>query len=103
MGWQVHGANERLRFYRYQPGERFNAHYDGSFQRSDRERSLLTFMIYLNGDFEGGETSFLDLGESIKPAPGLALLFQHPILHEGCEVTAGIKYAIRSDVMYRAP
>ena len=53
--------------------------------------------------FEGGETNFLDLGESVAPAPGRALLFQHPILHEGSEVTSGIKYAIRSDIMYRAP
>ena len=103
MGWQVCGANERLRCYRYEPGQRFGAHFDGSYQRSDSERSLLTFMIYLNGGFEGGATTFLELGEAVVPKPGLALLFQHPILHEGSEVTAGIKYAIRSDIMYRAP
>lgn len=102
-GWKVHAANERLRCYRYQPGQRFGPHYDGSFMRSDTERSLLTFMIYLNGGFEGGDTTFLDLGEAVTPKPGLALLFQHPILHEGSEVTSGIKYAIRSDIMYRAP
>jgi predicted 2-oxoglutarate/Fe(II)-dependent dioxygenase YbiX len=103
MGWVACGANERLRCYRYQPGEKFAAHYDGSFQRSDSERSLLTFMIYLNEGFAGGETTFLELGEAIAPKPGLALLFQHPILHEGSEVTDGTKYAIRSDIMYRAP
>lgn len=103
MGWVVCGANERLRFYRYQPGQRFAAHFDGSFQRSDSERSLLTFMLYLNDGFEGGETTFLELGDAIVPKPGRALLFQHPILHEGSEVRAGTKYAIRSDIMYRAP
>lgn len=101
-GWTACGANERLRCYRYEPGQRFGPHYDGYFQRSENEQSMLTFMIYLNGGFEGGETRFLELGEAVVPRPGLALLFQHPILHEGSEVTAGIKYAIRSDIMYRA-
>jgi predicted 2-oxoglutarate/Fe(II)-dependent dioxygenase YbiX len=103
LGWKVSGANERLRCYRYHPGERFGPHYDGSFQRSDNERSLLTFMVYLNDGFEGGGTTFLDLDEVVEPAPGMALLFQHPILHEGSEVTSGIKYVVRSDIMYRAP
>jgi hypothetical protein len=60
-------------------------------------------MVYLNDGFEGGGTTFLDLDEVVEPAPGMALLFQHPILHEGPEVTSGIKYVVRSDIMYRAP
>jgi hypothetical protein len=32
---------------------------------------------------------------------GHALLFQHRLLHEGCPVRSGIKYVLRSDVMYR--
>jgi hypothetical protein len=28
-------------------------------------------------------------------------LFQHFLLHEGCYVTSGLKYALRTDVMYR--
>ena len=95
------GANERLRCYRYDVGQRFAPHQDGSFVRNELEQSLLTFMIYLNDDFEGGETNFLELDVSIKPRTGSALLFQHPILHEGAEVTAGRKYASRSDIMYR--
>jgi hypothetical protein len=31
----------------------------------------------------------------------MALLFQHQLLHEGSEVTSGVKYVVRSDVMYR--
>ena len=31
----------------------------------------------------------------------MALLFQHRLLHEGAEVTAGVKYVVRSDIMYR--
>jgi hypothetical protein len=29
----------------------------------------------------------------------MALLFQHQLLHEGCVVTSGVKYVLRSDVM----
>lgn len=29
-----------------------------------------------------------------------ALLFQHPIIHEGSEVKAGVKYVVRTDLMY---
>ena len=34
------------------------------------------------------------------PRPGMALLFQHRLLHEGCAVESGVQYVLRSDVMY---
>jgi prolyl 4-hydroxylase len=95
------GLNERFRFYRYHPGQRFAPHTDGSFRRDDRERSRFTFMVYLNGDLEGGETRFRRI--VIPPVQGCALLFRHEIEHEGCEVTRGVKYVLRSDVMFRSP
>lgn len=94
------GVNERFRCYRYEPGQRFAPHYDGAFQRSRTECSELTFMVYLNHDFTGGHTAFHDFDVAVRPSTGMALLFQHRILHEGCVVTSGIKYALRSDVMY---
>ncbi len=94
------GVNERLRGYRYQPGEYFGLHYDGNFAR-DGECSELTFMIYLNDGFSGGETSFPELDKTIRPRTGTALLFQHMLLHEGCAVQRGVKYAIRSDIMFQ--
>ncbi len=101
MGKEPVGVNERFRGYRYREGQRFAPHYDGSFLRSPRERSLLTFMIYLNEGFEGGETDFLELRQKISPRTGQALLFQHFLLHEGCILKRGTKYALRSDIMYR--
>jgi prolyl 4-hydroxylase len=101
MGMEICGGNERLRCYKYEPGQRFAPHYDGAFFRSDDERSLLTYLVYLNDDFDGGETNLISLGKVIEPKPGRALLFQHAILHEGRTVERGIKYAVRSDVMYR--
>ena len=96
------GANERFRCYRYEREQRFAPHYDGAFVRNDSERSLLTFMVYLNEGFGGGATTFDGFDVSVVPKTGRALLFQHFLRHEGCSVTSGVKYALRSDVMYRA-
>ena len=56
-------------------------------------------MIYLNEDMIGGETKFNH--HSIKPATGKALIFKHELVHEGSKVIKGIKYVLRTDVMYR--
>lgn len=104
FGWRAVGLNERFRGYRYGPQQRFAPHYDGSFVRNDRERSMLTLLFYLNDDFSGGKTEMMDFDEApIVPKQGLMLLFQHPLLHQGCVVESGVKYVLRTDVMYRAP
>ena len=36
----------------------------------------------------------------MKPEPGRALVFDHHILHEGEELQNGMKYILRSEVMY---
>ncbi|MEQ1701420.1 MAG: hypothetical protein ABMA25_15030, partial [Ilumatobacteraceae bacterium] len=36
------------------------------------------------------------------PKTGMALLFQHRILHEGAVVTSGTKYVLRTDVIAHA-
>ena len=100
-GMKPVGTNERFRCYRYEHEQRFAPHYDGAFIRDEHERSLLTFMVYLNEGFGGGTTTFHDFGVDVVPATGRALLFQHFLLHEGCSVTSGVKYALRTDVMYR--
>jgi hypothetical protein len=97
--WRPSGLNERLRFYRYDPGQRFAPHFDGYFARSSDERSFLTFIVYLNDGFEGGQTRFE--GVTVKPRIGTALCFRHHLLHEGAPVLEGRKYVLRSDVMYR--
>ncbi len=96
------GANERFRGYRYTPGQYFAPHYDGAFVRNARERSLLTLIVYLDDGCEGGATGFLDYDVEVVPRRGMALVFQHLLLHEGAEVRSGAKYVLRSDVMYRA-
>lgn len=102
--WRVIGFNERFRYYRYDPGQQFAPHGDGSFQRGNGEESRLTFMVYLNEDFKGGETKFYeDSGAprvSVRPERGMALVFIHRQLHEGAPVIRGRKYVLRTDVMY---
>lgn len=93
------GLNERLRFYKYFPDQQFRPHQDGSFMRNIHEWSSFTFMIYLNDDMSGGETKFIET--TIIPKTGTALIFRHELVHEGCPVIEGIKYVLRTDVMYR--
>jgi predicted 2-oxoglutarate/Fe(II)-dependent dioxygenase YbiX len=104
-GWEPSGLNERFRYYRYDVAETFAPHYDGYYQRPNGERSKLTLMIYLNEGFEGGETNFFRsngaLRLAVEPECGKALAFLHAQLHEGAPVTAGRKYVLRTDVMYR--
>ncbi|NOS92066.1 MAG: oxidoreductase, 2OG-Fe(II) oxygenase [Cyclobacteriaceae bacterium] len=93
------GLNELFRFYKYLPGQQFKKHRDQSFIRNDREASYFTFMIYLNDGYEGGETTFNDL--IIQPQQGTALIFQHDLEHECASVTQGVKYVLRTDIMFQ--
>lgn len=104
--------NERFRFCKYVGGNghHFGAHTDGMYRVDNTHMSLLTCMVYLNGgdEFEGGLTNFIELKSrrlkhSIKPEPGLCVIFRQANLdcyHEGTEVTKGLKYIMRTDVMY---
>lgn len=101
-GRRLVGANERIRCYRYKPGMRFAPHSDGAFVRDETEMSFYSYLVYLNCEFEGGQTTFLTEPEiQIEPQTGWGLIFQHPLLHEGSEVTSGTKYVARTDLMYR--
>jgi prolyl 4-hydroxylase len=103
-GWDACGFNERFRYYRYTRGQKFLPHYDGSFVRCANERSLLTFLIYLNDGYRGGETKLdTDKRYLIQPEQGKALVFFHKQLHEGAPIQEGVKYILRTDVMYHKP
>jgi predicted 2-oxoglutarate/Fe(II)-dependent dioxygenase YbiX len=99
--WEAVGLSERFKFYRYDPGQKFAAHMDGRVVREPDQVSRVTFMVYLNGGIEGGETVFVPLNLRVAPEAGKALLFEHRILHEGATVISGQKYVLRTDVMYR--
>lgn len=99
--------NERLRFLRYDEGDQFQPHSDASYGRPDNSaRTLITLQIYLNENFKGGETTFLNRRSNatksvpVVPKTGMILVFEHNILHEGSLVKRGRKYTIRTDVLY---
>lgn len=98
---EVAGVHLPVRVYRYDPGQHFGPHQDQSYFGKNGEKSLLTLMVYLNEAFEGGETEFPEQGRIIVPKTGMALLFQHMVLHAGNRVTRGTKLVLRSDVLYR--
>lgn len=111
-GEELCGFNERFRYYRYTRGQEFKWHFDGEYHRfnATREASKLTFLIYLNGGVSGGETKFSLLKGrlpvdgatlSVVPWAGKALVFRHDVLHTGAVVLDGVKYVLRTDVMFR--
>jgi prolyl 4-hydroxylase len=97
--YELHGLNELWRFYKYEEGQKFKKHRDGSFVRNQNERSEYTLMIYLNDNFAGGETGFETC--VISPKTGTALVFKHEEKHQGFLVLKGLKYVLRTDVMYK--
>lgn len=102
--YRLVGLNDRLRCYRYSPGQSFAEHTDHWYRPAPNRITLHTVLVYFNADFAGGETRFTEqLEATITPEPGLVAIFQHKIRHEGCSVRSGIKYAMRSDVVFEAP
>ena len=109
-GNSVSCLNERLSFLKYSTGEYFRAHEDGYYIRPDNsEISYITVQIYLNDlkEEDGGATTFIKdtynriyQDYSIIPKVGRVLLFEHDIEHEGSILKNGLKYCIRTDVMY---
>jgi len=105
---QAVGLNEMLRVLKYSPGQYFSPHNDTRFVRGkdqgDRagEISRVSVYVYLNEKFKGGNLRFTSGSRyyDIVPKTGMVVLFDHNILHEGCNVSKGVKYVARSDVMY---
>eukprot|EP00966_Prymnesium_polylepis_P118056 2729779-Prymnesium_polylepis.1 len=111
VAWSPVGLNERFRFLKYEPGDYFAPHRDGNYEQmtgpNRGDVSFMTLMLYLNEPTRGGETNFLTFRSAgddtvrVMPRPGLALVFDHEILHEGATLLEGVKYCIRTDIMFR--
>jgi len=111
--WDAVGLNECWRLAKYLEGDRFGAHCDTNFERTDDERSMYTVNIYMNDvpKAAGGATRFYSARRDqeavveVAPKVGLGVCFRQPpeeeLVHDGQELTAGLKYLFRSDVMYR--
>ena len=113
--WKASKLNTRFRICRYR-GElshHFGPHCDGIYPESNNRMSILTCMFYLNdsSEFEGGLTNFFKhrtnvVSLSVAPSPGLCLIFHQNEVehcyHEGTRVLKGLKYILRTDIMFDA-
>lgn len=82
---------EDLQVVSYGPGGFFKPHYDPCdgekdfCQRMDGSAGprIWTYLIYLNDDFEGGETVFPLIGKAVKPKKGKCVVFQSTLPEQG--------------------
>jgi len=80
-----------IHLLRYEKGGFLPAHQDlGVSSR------VLSSVMYLNGNYEGGEISFPNSGISIKPEAGSIIFFPSNFLyvHEVAEITDGTRYSM---------
>jgi prolyl 4-hydroxylase len=96
---------EHVQVVRYGKGGKYDAHYDGDECEKascPRDQRLATLLVYLNDDFDGGNTHFPLLNASVVPEKGKALFFWvadeetrdlfEKTLHAGVPVTRGRKW-----------
>merc|ERR1712194_243522 len=113
--WEAYGLNPCWRLAKYLPGDRFQGHCDTAYSpEHNQDLSMFTVNVYLNDVEDGGSTRFYFGKDAVKekepnfsvaPKAGLCLLFRQPpgqeYYHDGEQLGSGLKYLIRSDVMYR--
>ena len=95
----------------YVPGEEYGDHYDFldpaipayAAELAQRGQRVATCLIYLNDDYEGGETEFPKLGLRFRGRKGDALIFFSTdasggpdlrTVHRGCTPTSGEKWLL---------
>ncbi|RYZ89701.1 MAG: 2OG-Fe(II) oxygenase [Proteobacteria bacterium] len=80
---------EGTQIVRYKAGGFFVPHRDSSDLFPER---VITVIAYLNDDFNGGETSFLDMETDITPKQGAVVSFPSDLIHSAKPVLSGAKY-----------
>ncbi len=100
---------ESIHVFHYGVGEEFQPHLDATLDADAADYSVrygaghqrvLTFLLALNDDFDGGETDFPVIGVRWKPRRGRGLFFwnvdpdgaiEHSTIHAGRPITRGEK------------
>lgn len=88
-----------VQLVRYDPGGKYAEHRDGPTPGATTR--TLSIVCYLNDTFEGGETTFTELGISVSPLAGVAIAFPPELMHRAEPVITGRKYVITA--WYHAP
>ena len=112
------GVNPAMRFIDYPGGGWLVPHYDFPYKASENEMSLLSLVVFLTSNDEGGATRFVkeyrdgddsdwsrkaeerEILMTLNPEAGDAILFPHHLLHEG-QLTKERKVILRTDIMYQ--
>lgn len=84
--------HESYSMLKYQGGEEYKEHYDGSSHTG----RVISAIVYLNNNYEGGEIEFPTFKVKIKPQPGMLILFPSNFAyrHIAHPVTTGTKYCL---------
>ena len=95
----LYDQGEPLLILRYRPGQQYRRHYD-ALPGVDNQR-FKTALVYLNDDYEGGETEFTRIGVKVRGRKGDGIVFRNtfegsradPLSeHAGLPVISGTKY-----------
>ncbi len=88
-------SDEGYSILRYNVGESCLIHSD-TWHKQDVTKRVLSGLIYLNGDFDGGELVFRRQGITVKPEAGMLVLFPATFAfpHEVPPVTRGERWTI---------
>ena len=91
---------EPLNVLRYKQGQQYRPHHDGRGSREGSTR-IMTALIWLNEQFDGGETDFPELNIRVRGGLGDMLVFRNVhddgsqderLLHAGLPVSQGVKW-----------
>ncbi|GMH96302.1 hypothetical protein TrVE_jg3716 [Triparma verrucosa] len=104
---------EKWQGARYEAGGEYGLHSDHveDFNGLECGGRCYSYIVYLNGDFEGGETAFPEIDIKVKPKQGKGLFFRnvreqvhannvfemdvdYDVLHKGNVVNKGTKYIL---------
>lgn len=107
--WEAEGCNTRFRFSKYYSGDCFQKHADQLALLNSESCSFLTVNVYLNDllpDQAGRTRFFADRAGDVVDAAGghagsLVLFKQEHALHDGERLSSGLKYLMRTDVLYK--
>lgn len=102
--WNICGACSCVRIARYSPNQQVGLHTDNTHTNEvERVRSRASMLVYLNDDFQKGETIFYDQDfketTRVSPMTGCALVFDIGKWHSGSRVSNGYKYWIGTDLL----
>ncbi|HYK05890.1 MAG TPA: 2OG-Fe(II) oxygenase [Thermoanaerobaculia bacterium] len=92
---------ERPQFLRYEKGDFFVRHQDGSTHQLDFDHlrvRRISIVVFLNDSFSGGSLTFYDPATTfaLMGEPGLLVAFKADTFHEVLPVTSGERFTIIS-------